>query len=265
MSMRTKSKTKDIQRHPLRTSKTEARKHILSPDTKFVITEAYNSARTNMIFALSTCESKVLVFSSASPAEGKSTTAINMSISFAATGAKVLLIDGDLRKPVIHSLFRLKKGNGLSSILGGMCTVAEAIHSNIRENLDVIASGPIPPNPAELLGSPNMKELVDVLSNHYDYILVDTPPVNVVSDSQLLNPVAAGLILVIRDNYTKHGDVQQALNNINLANGKVLGFVKTACRAKKQGGYYKKPYYKYGNYRYDYSYSYKASAEDTDD
>lgn len=244
----------------LRAPKSIARKYVLGPNTKFVITEAYNSARTNLIFALSTSTSRVITFTSPSPAEGKSTTCLNMAISFAATGARTLLIDADMRKPVIHSLLKLTKGNGLSSILSGMCTVAEAIRSNVRENLDVITSGTIPPNPTELLGSPNMTELLNVLSNHYEYILIDTPPVNVVSDSQLFNSMAAGIVLVVRENATNHNEISRALSLIKLANGKIMGFIKTACNGNSRGGYYKKSKYGYSNY----GYSYKETDNDDD-
>lgn len=239
---------------PLRMSKAKSRKFILGEDTKFIITEAYKSARTNLMFSLSANPNKVITFTSSSPAEGKSTTCINMAITFAATGSKVLLIDSDMRKPAIHSLLKLEKTKGLSSVLGGMCTVAEAINSNVRENLDVIVAGPLPPNPAELIGSPNMAELIDVLRNHYDYILIDTPPVNVVSDSQLYNQLVAGMVFVIRDGVTTHTDIHKAMKNIEMANGKVLGFIKTACQSGSKGSSYKKSYY-----NYDYSYGNNAS------
>ena len=243
---------------PLRVSKAKSRKYILNDTTKFIITEAYKSARTNLMFSLSTSKNKVITFTSSSPAEGKSTTCINMAITLATTGSKVLLIDSDMRKPTMHSLLRVDKSKGLSSILSGMCTVAEAINSNVRENLDVIVAGPLPPNPAELIGSPNMAELIDVLKNHYDYILIDTPPVNVVSDSQLYNELVAGIVFVIRDDVTTHNDLQRALKNIKMANGKVLGFIKTACKITGGGSTYKKSYY---NYDYAYGNNSKVNSE----
>ena len=243
---------------PLRLSRAKSRRYILNDHTKFIITEAYKSARTNLIFSLSTSDNKVIVFTSSSPAEGKSTTCINMAISLATTGAKVLLIDSDLRKPSTHALLKLDKSVGLSSILSGMCTVAEAIHSNVRENLDVIVAGPLPPNPAELIGSNNTVELLEVLKKHYDYICIDTPPVNVVSDSQLYNSLTAGIVFILRDGYTTHNDLQRALNSIALANGKVLGFIKTACQSigTSTGG--SRVYGKAG-----YGYSYRSNETDS--
>lgn len=243
----------------LRLSRAKSRKYILNDKTKFIITEAYKSARTNLIFSLSTSDNKIMVFTSSSPAEGKSTTCINMAISLATTGAKVLLIDSDMRKPSIHALLRLDKSVGLSSILSGMCTVAEAIHSNVRENLDVIVAGPIPPNPAELIGSNNTAELLSVLKKHYDYICIDTPPVNVVSDSQLYNSLVAGIVFIIRDGYTTHNDLQRALRSISMANGKVLGFIKTACHTTGMSSGYSKSGH---NYNYNYSYGYTNESEE---
>lgn len=244
---------------PLRVSKAKSRKFILNDDTKFIITEAYKKARTNLIFSLSTSPNKVITFTSSSPAECKSTTCINMAITLATTGSKVLLIDADMRKPTMHSLLRLDKSRGLSSVLSGMCTVAEAINSNVRENLDAIVAGPLPPNPAELIGSSNMKELINVLREHYDYILIDTPPVNVVSDSQLFNDLIAGIVFVIRDDVTTHTDVERAMKNIKLANGKVLGFIKAACKTSGGNSSYRKSYY---NYDYNYTYGDNKSANE---
>lgn len=257
MSTSSKKMKKASPDSPLRMSKAKSRKYILNDKTKFIITEAYKSARTNLMFSLSTSDNKVMTFTSASPAEGKSTTCINMAISLATTGAKVLLIDSDMRKPTMHSLLRIDKSRGLSSILSGMCTVAEAINSNVRENLDVIVAGPIPPNPAELIGSPNTAELLAVLRKHYDYICIDTPPVNVVSDSQLYNSLVAGIVFVIRDEVTTHNDLQRALRSISLANGKVLGFIKTACKTTGGSSGYSK-----SGYSYNYSYSNKSEDED---
>lgn len=245
-------------RNELRRSKTTSRKYILNEGTKFIISEGYNTARTNLMFSLSQVTKKVVVFTSANPAEGKSTNCLNMAITLASTGAKVMLIDLDLRKPVQHSLLKISRTKGASTILSGMCTVSEAITKNVRPNLDLIPSGPIPPNPAELLSSSNTGKLIDVLQPHYDYILIDTPPVNIVSDSQLLNDYIAGIVFIIRDGYTKHTDLQRALSQIKLANGKVLGFMKTACQVSGGTGYYKKKSY------YNYNYSYSEPATDSE-
>ncbi|MGN1416889.1 MAG: polysaccharide biosynthesis tyrosine autokinase [Oscillospiraceae bacterium] len=227
---------------------------MLTADTPFAITEAYNTARTNIMFAASTSSRKIIAVTSANPSEGKSTTCSNLAISFANAGKKVLLVDCDLRKPVMAKKFKLKPKNGLSEIIGGFCSINEAIFFDVVPNLDIITAGNIPPNPSELLGSAAMKAFLNASSEIYDYVFLDTPPVNVVTDSQLMNGSIAGLVLVIRENSTTHPDIQEALDKVGLANGKALGFIKTFCRSEKTGKYGK--YGKYGDkYGYEYSYS----------
>ena len=168
----------------------------------------------------------------------------------AETGASVLLIDGDMRKPVQHSLLRLDNKKGLSSILGGITSdVGKAIKKNVRENLDVLTSGPIPPNPAELLAGKRMAELLDIVGNHYDYVFIDTPPVTVVADAFLMNEIVAGIVFVIKEGSTTHVEINEALQKAKMMNAKVLGLVKVNCDIKGKSGYssYK---YKYSNYEY---------------
>jgi len=234
----------------VRLSKQNSRKYILNDTTPFVIAEAYGTARTNLIFSLSTCEQKVVVFTSCMPSEGKSTTCVNMSLTLAKMGASVLLIDADLRKPTVHSLLKINNKNGLSSIIGGFCSVSDAVNLKVADNLDVIVAGPIPPNPAELLASQNMHDLLKLMQKQYDYILIDTPPVNIVSDSQLMNKMVSGMIFVVKENSTTHTAIQDALQSIKLADGKVLGFMKVNCNSNGNKNY---KGYKY-NYKYDYKY-----------
>lgn len=223
----------------------------------FSLTEAYNTARTNIMFSLATKKKKTVAFTSYSPADGKSSTAVNMALTFAKTQAKVLLIDADMRKPSVQTLLKVKNSHGLSTLISGLCSVDSAVNRNVEENLDVICAGPIPPNPAELLASPYMAELLTRFQSEYDFIFIDTPPVSMVSDALLLNNLISGIVLVVRENGTKHPEIESSLNSIRLANGKVLGFIKVACKVKKHRyglgnkyGYY----YKYGEY-YGYGYT----------
>lgn len=232
---------------------------LLSESTPFEITEAYNTARTNIMFAASTGHKKVVAVTSANPSEGKSTTCANIAITFANAGFKVLLVECDMRKPVMAKSFGVKPKNGLSGILGGFCSVSEALCTGVMlEKLDIISAGDIPPNPTELLASESMKTFLDTASESYDYVFLDTPPVNVVTDSQLMNGKIAGLVLVIKEESTTHPDIQSALEKIQLANGKALGFVKTFCKPEKSGRYGKK----YG-YKYDYA-KQSGNTADTD-
>lgn len=237
----------------VRLSNAQSRKYILNDKTQFVIREAYKTARTNLIFALAPYKNKISVVTSCMPTEGKSTTALNMAITMAEKGENVLIIDCDMRKPNVHNLFNIRNVTGLSSILGGINSdVNASIHSSVRNNLDVMTAGPIPPNPAELLSSQKMRELVHLISKYYDYIFLDTPPVNVVSDALLMNDIAAGIVLVVKEDSTSHPALKDALRSIEMANGKVLGFIKVGCNAKASKSYKSYKYGKYGEYGYGY-------------
>lgn len=226
---------------------------LLTDNTQFSVTEAYNAGRTNILFAAAPYEQKIIAYTSCNPKEGKSTTCINMSIAFAKAGLKTLLIDCDMRKPVVDNYFDFKNKKGLSSILGGFCSVGEAVNADVVPNLDIISSGEIPPNPSELLGSGAMKELLDASTKIYDYIFLDTPPINVVTDALLMSDKIAGIVFIVRENSTSHPDMQKAVSKISLANGRPLGIVKNFCYSgsKRYGGYNKRKGYGYG---YGYSY-----------
>lgn len=204
--------------------------NVINDLTNPAVKESYISTRTNLIFSLMNSSNKIVTFMSQNFSDGATATSVNIAISLAETGAKVLIIDADLRKPSVHKMLKVKNDYGLSSILSGKCTVSDAISKNVRENLDCITAGTIPSNPAELVVSPNTKGLLDVLSKHYDYICIDTSPIKNVSDALLFNPHIAGIIFVVKENSTRHGDIKSALDKIKFANGNVLGIVKTSCR-----------------------------------
>ena len=190
---------------------------VLGKTSPFAITEAYKTMRTNLSFALADAKNKRVVITSSLPNEGKSTTATNIAITLAQTGKKTLLIDADMRKPTQYKIFRLTRGNGLSSLLGGFTKPENTIVEDVRENLDLITSGPIPPNPTELLSSSKMRELLEELNKTYEYIILDTPPINIVSDALALADICAGVVLVIRQNQTKHETLQKAIKSLEFA------------------------------------------------
>ena len=240
-----------------------SKRYLLDDNTPFVIAEAYRAARTNLIFSLAASGGNIIGFTSAEPGEGKSTTCANMAIAFADMGKRVLLIDCDMRKPTVQTAFRLGGQNGLSSVLGGFCTLDDAVNKNVRPSLDVLASGPIPPNPTELLGSGIMAKLLENVSATYDYVLLDTPPINVVTDSQLMNSIIRGHVFVVRENATSHPDIAEALEKVSLANGRKLGFIKSFCTGGMKSSYGKKKYGRYGKkYGYYQSYGYEYKQED---
>ena len=239
---------------------------ILSDNTPFVIRENYKTARTNIIFSVSGINKsgcKFIAITSANPGEGKTTTTLNLAITFALTGARVLAIDGDLRKPRMHRYLNVKKDIGLSSVLSGQIDLDKAVNKNVRQGLDVLSSGELPPNPAELLSSDNMKALIEKLSERYDYVFFDTPPVTVVTDAAALSPLVDGVIIIVRQNYTDHESLSMAINLLNISRTKILGFFVNDA-TKNRGGYsYSRYRYKYGSkysyrygYRYDYRYGY---------
>ncbi len=203
-------------------------KFILSDETPSAVREAYRAAITKLVVSLSASEMKTVVVTSCSPSEGKSTSCLNMALSMAQTGADVLLIDADMRKPVMHRLLCLDNKVGLSSVLGsGETDVTKAIDTDVRDHLDVLSSGPIPPNPAELISGDRTDRLLKLASKRYDYVFIDTPPVNAVTDAFLFNSRTAGMIFVVKEGSTTHEDIRGALSKAELTGGNVLGFIKT--------------------------------------
>ena len=190
----------------------------------FAVVEAYKSIRTNLLFTTSQSDKKSILISSSQQGEGKSTTAINVAITFSQLGEKVLLVDADLRLPTIHKKLRIANLDGLSSVLVGLCKFEETVQ-NIGSNLDVLTAGPIPPNPSELLCSQMMEEFVASVEKQYDRIIIDTPPIGVVTDAVALGGKTAGVVLVVRGGKTTHDQVDKSLSALEFANTKVLGVV----------------------------------------
>ncbi len=226
--------------------KTNKNAQAKSGHTPFAVVEAYNTIRTNILFVLSHREGRSFVISSANPGEGKSTTALNIASSFSQLGSKILIIDADMRKPILHKRAHVENSKGLSSVLVGFCGIDEAIHE-INPFLYLLPSGPTPPNPGELLSSEAFDELMSSLKEKFDYVIVDTPPINVVSDAVVAATRTDGIVLVARDKKTYHDEFKDAVSSIEFANVKILGAVLNAVDVK-DGEKYK---YKY-KYRYRY-------------
>ncbi len=199
--------------------------HSISSDLKFKISEAYKSIRTNIVFSLIKKECKTIVFTSANPAEGKSTISVNIAISLAQTEAKVLLIDADLRRPTVYRFLGLSNTPGITNLLSGMNTMEEIVHKTAYKNLDVICAGSIAPNPAEMLASDAFSELLTDLQEQYDYILIDSTPINVVSDALLVAKQSDGVVLVVREKSCKYNHIDAALKKLQMSQAKVLGLV----------------------------------------
>lgn len=200
----------------------------LSKHRAFVISEAYKTIRTNLLFALSPFQKKALLITSAEPNAGKSLTSTNIAITIAQTGAKVLLIDADMRNPSQHKIFRVQNANGLSKIISGLTTFdSDAYFKDVSPNLDLITSGPTPPNPSELLISKNMQILLDHVNSIYDYVLIDTPPVNIVADALVLLAQVPPTLIIARQKQTSYDELNRTIQAIKGLNGHLLGVVIT--------------------------------------
>lgn len=192
---------------------------------EFIISEAYKSLRSNLNFTLRHEGCKKIVISSPVPEDGKSTTATNIGISIAQTGAKVLIIDCDLRKGKLHRLFNVKYRPGLSDILSRSMDVKSVIYKTTYTNLSVMPMGTIPPNPSELLASVEMEELLNKLDSEYQYIIIDTPPVKVVSDALNLVKMVDGVLIVVRQGVTTYPCIASTISRYQFLNANILGFV----------------------------------------
>ena len=190
----------------------------------FTVVEAYKTIRTNLMYLLSQSKSRIFAISSSLPGEGKSSCSVNLAIAFSQLGSKVLLIDADLRKPSVYRKLRLQNAKGLSSVLVGFCDLDDAL-IHVNSNLDVLVSGPTPPNPSELVASDNMTKLLDMLKDKYDYVVIDTPPINVVSDAVLLAPKTEGVLMVVQDRKTTHDEFSKAVESLKFADVRLLGVV----------------------------------------
>ena len=216
------------------------RKMILNESSPFVLQEAYKTLRTNLLFSLRGNGCKRFCITSSMPGEGKSITILNLAISIAQTGKRVLLIDADLRRPALARLLAENPTPGLSNVLAGQLSAAEATRKQSYNNLDVMFSGDIPPNPSELLSSEQMMALVEDLSRKYDFILVDAPPVNMVSDCCIVANMLDGIVLLARHGKARKDGVKQAVNQLQLTNTKLLGcvFNGVAATTRKYYQYY---------------------------
>ena len=201
------------------------RRQILNKNTNFAIQEAYKRLRTNIRFCIRDQKCKKFCLTSGQAGEGKSITLLNLAISIAQTGKKVLLIDADLRRPAMARLLVEKASPGLSEVLASEVEAVDAIHPGVYPNLDILFSGEIPPNPSEILSSERMVELIETGAEKYDYILVDTPPVNVVTDACVVANLLDGVLLLAWQNRSKKDAVRQALNNLQLTGANVLGYI----------------------------------------
>jgi non-specific protein-tyrosine kinase len=228
---------------------------VTSPEHPRAVTEAYRMLRTNIRFAMVDNRSRAIVVASPRPGEGKSTTAANLAIVMAQAGHKTLLVDADLRRPVQHKIFGVgEKTSQLKGLTTALLNPEQPIERYLEptstENLMLLSSGPVPPNPSELLGSSRLQDLIRNLQKLADYVIIDTPPILTVTDSTLLASFVGGVLLVVRANSTELHSIEGALGQLKSVNAKVLGCILNDIKARRGGYYY---YYNYYDNNYYYN------------
>lgn len=203
------------------------------------IAEQFRTIRTNVQFSSADRQLKTLLLTSADPSEGKSTISSNVAVTWADQGNKVLLIDSDLRRPAVARSFRVSNSQGLTTILTAkQANLSESIHETEVPNLYVLPSGPVPPNPSELLNSSKMDQLLKVLKEQFDIIILDVPPVNIVTDAQILASKVDGVILVVPQGIALKGAVLRARDLLKKVNANLIGAVLNRVTDAASGGYY---------------------------
>jgi capsular exopolysaccharide synthesis family protein len=211
---------------------------IAKTNPKSPITEQYRLIRTNIQFSSVDKEIKTIVVTSSEPNDGKSTTAANLAIVLAQEEKKVLLVDADLRKPSVHYAFNLSNIHGLTSVLTKKMDLRKTILNSNVSNLDILTSGPIPPNPSELLNSKAIETAIDELKGMYNYIIFDTPPVLVVPDSQIVANKCDGVIMVVASGKTNKQSAVKAKELLVKANTSLLGVVLNGVEMDNSNYYY---------------------------
>jgi len=215
------------------------------------VEEALRTLRTNIQFCNTDKVVKTICITSCMPNEGKSMTTINLAISMASAGKKVIHIDADMRKPRAYHEITLKFNAGLSNYLSGMAELDEVISETNVENFDMILCGPKPPNPAELLGTTRFTELMEKLKERYDYVIIDTPPLGSMIDAAIIAAETDGTIMLIEYNTIDYNKALKVKEQLEKANARILGVVLNKIPKKEFKDYY----------YYDYSYRYRDKSK----
>ena len=216
--------------------------------------EAFKGIRTNIRFSGAGEEVRVILVTSSGAGEGKTTVASNLGIVMAQMGKRVLLVDGDLRRPMVHKIFGMEREPGLTEVIVGEAELGVVIRGSEVEGLDVLVSGHIPPNPSELLGSVRMRRVIEEMRGRYEYVVIDSAPLMPVTDTMELSPVVDGVIMVVRDGITDREVLKRAVEQLRRFGGRLIGVVYNGINLRKRYYYYK--YGKYGKYRYYHYYHY---------
>jgi succinoglycan biosynthesis transport protein ExoP len=228
---------------------------LISTDSRSSLAEAYRQLRTSILLSTAGHAPKSLLVTSSLPAEGKTTTAINTAISLAQTGAKVLIIDADMRRPRLHSVFNINNGEGLSTVLASdleELEVLDAIQFDEASKLFLLPSGPIPPNPAELIGSEQMSNLLALLQNNFTHVVIDSPPIASFTDGVLIASMVDGVILVVHSGKSSRQVVRRSRQLLQDIGSKIFGVVLNNVKLRStENDYYYQSYYHQEHYRRD--------------
>ncbi len=230
---------------------------LIFADSRSALSEAYRQLRTSILLSTAGHPPKSLLITSSLPSEGKTTTATNTAISLAQTGAKVLIVDADMRRPRLHSLFNISNGEGLSTLLSSESTdadIARVVRTDEGTQLNLLTSGPIPPNPAELIGSDQMANLLKKLQNHYTHVVIDSPPITSFTDGVLIASMVDGVILVVHSGKSSRQVVKRARQLLQDVGAKILGVVLNNVNLRSQD-----------NYHYYQTYYHRNAYNSTDD
>ncbi|MHB8909248.1 MAG: GumC family protein [Syntrophales bacterium] len=212
---------------------------------KSTASESYRGIRTSLLFSAADNAPRTILVTSAAPAEGKSITSANLAVAMAQAGNRVLIVDCDMRRPKLHRIFNLQRDRGLSNIIVGSCTVDDAIIHSLIPGIDIIVSGPVPPNPSEMLGSQQMIRFMETIRGRYDRIIIDSPPITAVTDSVILSRLADGVLLVIRAGETHREIVKNGIGLLQAANARILGAILNGVMMGRDSYYYYQYYYYY--------------------
>ena len=220
------------------------------------ITEIYRGVRTALYFSTHGKSHKIIQVTSSSPGDGKSTLSANLSVCIAQSGKSVLLMDGDLRRPQVHKAFGVNNDVGLASVIGLDVDIDDAIATTDVPNLYVMPSGPLPPDPSELLSSHRLQELLEVVREQYDYVVIDTGPLLAVTDPSVVATRADGVVLAIRITKNSRTQARQSREMLNTLGANLLGVFVNGVPVRGSG-------YGYGG-EYDYSFTYKYRSHEAE-
>ncbi len=202
-----------------------ARKLVTVANSNSVVSEQFRTIRTNITFSMPDKEIKTILVTSATPGEGKSTNVANIGVVFAQEGKKIVIVDADLRKPTMHYTFLLQNARGLSNLLTRQLTMLEVVNRTDIPNLFVLTSGPIPPNPAELLASKTLDSVMEELKKEFDIIIFDAPPILSVTDAQILSNKCDGTLLIVNSGAVENSSVIKAKASLESSKATILGVV----------------------------------------